>query len=70
MTAKIHNDHAFFSGVNKWACYMFTCLLLNKISFLNVCINLLLGLCGAWQTYFWALKGPEKALNFVLPKVY
>ena len=58
------------TGVNKWACYMSTCLLLNNMCFSNVCINVLLDLRGAWKNLLLGLKSIEKALNFVLPKVY
>ena len=58
MTAKVHSDHAFILSSQQvgLACYMSTCLILNKICFSNVCINVLLGLRGAWKNLLWGLE--------------
>ena len=60
MTAKINSDHAFilWSEQVGLACYMSTCLLLNKICFSIVCItcNFLLGLRGAWENLLLGLE--------------
>ena len=73
MTAKIHNDHAFILWSQQMELlhvYMLAINMIKQKKFLNVCIFVLLGLHGAWENLLLALKGLEKALNFVTPKGY
>ena len=67
MTAKVHNDHAFILWAQQCACYA-TCL--HACYYTIFVIMFYLACVGPGNNNFWALRGLEKALNFVLPKVY
>ena len=58
-----------FSGLNSVLATLHVYMLaITQNLFFNLCNNVLLGLCWAWKKQFLGLD--EKALNFVLPKVY
>ena len=67
MTAKIHSDHAFILWNQQVGLLHVLLAIKQNLFFLYVCITVLLGLRGAWKNLLLCL---EKALNFVLPKVY